>query len=66
MDKGFVIIKEETLQQLLDNFYEVCDIAEEVNKYEFEDGDEALFQMQEMKDWTDDKFGRTINQESYE
>jgi hypothetical protein len=66
MDKGFVIIKEEILQQLLDNFYAVCDLAEDVNKYEFEDGDEIMMEMRGMKEQIWDKFGRTINQESYE
>ncbi len=63
MDKGFVIIKKETLQQLLDNFYEACSLADEMDIYEWEEGDEG---MQEMKDWTEERFGRTIDRDNYE
>jgi hypothetical protein len=63
MDKGFVIIKKETLQQLLANFYEACSLADEMDIYEWEEGDEG---MQEMKDWTEAKFGRTIDRDNYE
>jgi hypothetical protein len=63
MENGFVIIKKETLQKLLDNFYEACSLCDEMDIYEFEEGDES---MQEMKTWTDEKFGRTINKENYE
>ena len=62
MDKGFIIIKQEILQELLDNFYEVCSLADECNIYEFEEDDEA---MQEMKEWVDEKFGRTIDKDTY-
>ena len=60
MNKGFVIIKEEVLQQLLDNFYEVCSLPDECDIYE---GDKA---MQKMKDWTEEKFGRKISKDNYE
>jgi hypothetical protein len=63
MDKGLVIIKKETLQQLLDNFYEACSLADEMDIYEWEEGDEG---MQEMKDWTEKQFGRTIDRDNYE
>ena len=63
MDKGFVIIKEETLQQLLDNFYEVCSLANEMDIYEWPDGDES---MQAMKSWAEKRFGRKINRNNYE
>jgi len=63
MDKGFVIIKQETLQKLLDNFYEVCSLADEMNIYEWAEGDES---MQEMKEWTGKTFGRTIDKENYD
>jgi hypothetical protein len=62
METGSVIIKKETLQQLLDNFYEMCSTADELNIYEWEKLDDA---MQEMKEWADAKFGRTINKENY-
>ena len=63
MEKGFVIIKQKTLQKLLDNFYEMCSTADELNIYEREGLDDD---MQEMKEWADNKFGRTINKENYE
>lgn len=63
MDKGFVLVKKETLQQLLDNFYDACSLADEMDIYEFEEGDES---MQEMKTWTDEKFGREITKEAYD
>jgi hypothetical protein len=63
MDKGFVLVKKETLQQLLNNFYEVCSLADQMNIYEFEEGDKS---MQEMKKWTDKKFGREIDKENYD
>ena len=63
MDKGFVLIKKETLQELLSNFYSTCSLCDEMNIYEFPEGDEN---MQEMKSWATDKFGRTIEKETYE
>ena len=63
MEKGFVIIKQATLQKLLDNFYEACSLADEMDIYEFEEGDDS---MQEMKEWTDKTFGRTIDKDNYE
>lgn len=63
MDKGFVLIKKETLQKLLSNFYEVCSLCDQMDIYEFEEGDEA---MQEMKSWADENFGRTIEKETYD
>lgn len=63
MDKGFVLIKKETLQELLSNFYNACSLCDEMNIYEFPEGDEN---MQEMKSWATDKFGRTIEKETYE
>jgi hypothetical protein len=63
MDKGFVTIKQETLQKLLDNFFEVCNLADEMDIYEFEEADKS---MQEMKEWTDETFGLTIEKDRYE
>ena len=58
-------ISKEILQKLLDNFYEVCGLADEMDIYEFEEGDQS---MQEMKEWAEEIFGneRTINKEIYE
>jgi hypothetical protein len=63
MENGFVLIKKETLQELVDNFYEVCNLADECDIYEHDSLDES---MQEMKTWADNKFGRKINKESYD
>lgn len=63
MENGFVIIKQETLQKLLDNFYEACSICNELDIYEHEELDES---MQEMKNWAKEKFGRTIEKENYD
>lgn len=46
-------VKTEKLKQLINNFFEVCALADEVNIYEFEAGD-AL--MQEMKEWVAENF----------
>jgi hypothetical protein len=64
MEKEFVIIKQKTLQKLLDNFYEVCCLADEMDVYEFEEGDQS---MQKMKKWADKTFGsnRKIEKDSY-
>jgi hypothetical protein len=63
MENGFVTIKKETLEQLLVNFYEVCSLCDEMDIYEFPEGDDA---MQEMKEWAEEKFGREITKETYE
>ena len=63
MDKGFVLIKKEILQKLLSNFYGACSLCDEMDIYEFKEGDEA---MQEMKAWANEKFGRTIEKETYD
>lgn len=58
-----VTITEETLQTLLSNFYEACALLDELNIYEHEDFDRW---MQEAKEWTQEKFGRTIDKKEYE
>ena len=63
MKTGFVLVNKEDLQQLVSNFYSVCSLADQMNIYEFPEGDEH---MQEMKSWVNDKFSRTINKETYE
>lgn len=50
-------IKEKNLQKLVSNFYEVCSLCDEMDVYEFEEGDES---MQKMKAWVDRKFGRDL------
>jgi hypothetical protein len=48
-----VTVKRKKLQQLIDNFFEVCSLCDEMNIYEFKEGDEA---MQEMKEWVKTNF----------
>ena len=57
-----ITIEKKYLQKLLDNFYEVCQLCDEMDIYEFEEGDEA---MQKMKKWAEKNFGRKINKDSY-
>jgi hypothetical protein len=57
-----VTIEKKDLQKLLDNFYEVCNLCDEMDIYEFEEGDES---MQKMKSWAEKKFGRKIEKDSY-
>ena len=58
-----VTISKETLQKLLSGLYEVCSICDELDIYEHDELDEA---MQEIQNWAEDKFGRTIDKEDYE
>jgi hypothetical protein len=58
-----VTISKKKLQKLLDNFYEVCSLCDEMDIYEFEEGDES---MQKMKSWADKHFGRRIEKDNYE
>ena len=51
------IILKEQLQQLLDNFFEVCSLCDELDIYEHEELDNS---MQEMKEWVEDTFGRDV------
>ena len=50
-------VSKEKLQQLLDNFFEVCSLCDEMNIYEFEEGDKS---MQDMKEWVRTNFGRKL------
>lgn len=52
-----VTVDREKLQKLLDNFFEVCSLCDELDIYEWEDGDES---MQEMKVWVNEHFGRKL------
>lgn len=54
-----ITIEKEKLQQLISNFYEVCSLCDEMDIYEFEEGDAA---MQEMKEWVNTNFGRKLEQ----
>ena len=57
MAEKTIEIEVEKLQKLVDNFYEVCALCDEMNIYEFPEGDES---MQEMERWVNENFGRTI------
>lgn len=48
-----VEIDKDKLKQLIDNFYSVCSLCDEMNIYEFEEGDQA---MQEMQEWVGENF----------
>jgi hypothetical protein len=52
-----VEVKKEDLQQLVSNFFEACSLADEMDIYEWAEGDES---MQEMKQWVEEKFGRKL------
>jgi alpha-L-fucosidase len=57
-----VEVSKEFLQNLIGNFYAVCDLADELNIYEHESMDNN---MQSMKAWTEENFERTINKKQY-
>jgi hypothetical protein len=57
-----ITISKEKLQKLLSNFYAVCGLCDEMDIYEAEELDDA---MQEMKEWAEEEFGRTIDNEQY-
>lgn len=52
-----VEINREELQKLVKNFFDACSLCDEMNIYEFEEGDAH---MQEMKKWVEDHFGRKL------
>jgi len=58
-----VTISKKKLQKLLDNFYKTCSLCDEMDIYEFEEGDKS---MQKMKSWADKHFGREIDKDNYE
>lgn len=57
-----VVVSRKYLQKLVNNFYEACSLCDELNIYEFQEGDER---MQNMKKWADKKFTREITKDSY-
>lgn len=52
-----VVIEREKLQKLVKTFYAVCGLCDEMDIYEFEEGDSS---MQEMKRWVTENFGRNL------
>ena len=58
-----VTISKKTLQKLLDNFYDVCSLCDELDIYEHEELDES---MQEMEEWANEVFNREITKEIYD
>ena len=63
MNKETVTISKKKLQKLLDNFYNVCSMCDELDIYELQDLDKS---MQKKKEWVEEHFSREINKESYE
>lgn len=63
MENGFILVKKETLQELVDNFYEVCDLCNELDVHEHEGLNEK---MEQMSSWVTKKFGCEINKEHYD
>jgi hypothetical protein len=56
-DERMITVEQSKLQKLVDYFYEVCSLCDEMDIYEFEEGDES---MQEMKAWVNKNFGRIV------
>ena len=54
-----ITIEKEKLQKLVTSFYGVCSLCDELNIYEFQEGDGH---MQEMKEWVSSNFGRDLKQ----
>lgn len=50
-------IERDKVQKLLDNFWWLCGMCDELNIYEWEDADQ---QMQKMKEWVKSEFGRKL------
>ena len=63
MSKETVTITKKKLQKLLDNFYEVCSLCDELDIYEHEELDKS---MQKKEKWVEKNFDRTIDKENYE
>jgi hypothetical protein len=58
-----VTISKKKLQKLIDNFYDVCSLCDELDIYEHEELDES---MQKSEAWVDKHFGRKIEKDNYE
>jgi len=52
-----ITIEKVKLQELLDNFYEVCNLCDECDIYEHKELDDS---MQAMKEWVEENFGSEI------
>jgi hypothetical protein len=52
-------IEKEKLQTLVKYFYEACSLCDEMDIYEFKEGDD---EMQKMKTWVNKNFGRDLEQ----
>lgn len=63
MSKETVTITKKKLQKLLDNFYDVCSLCDELDIYEHEELDKS---MQKKQEWAEKNFDRTIDKENYE
>jgi hypothetical protein len=58
-----VTISKELLEKILGNFYKVCSMCDELDIYEHGELENS---MQEMKEWTKERFGRKIDKLNYE
>ena len=63
MSKETVTINKKKLQKLLDNFYDVCSLCDELDIYERSELDKS---MQKKENWPENNFGRKIDKENYE
>lgn len=52
-----ITVNKQDLQQLVENFYEACELCDELNIYEWDEGDES---MQKMKIFVNERFGRKL------
>lgn len=57
-----ITVSKEKLQKLLDNFYEMCNICDELDIYEHNELDES---MQEAQKEINEIFGRKITKTNY-
>jgi len=62
MSKETVQISKKKLQKLLNNFYSVCSMCDELDIYEHQELDKS---MQKKEEWAEKNFGRDIDKEQY-
>ena len=50
-------VNKEDSEKLVSNFFNACSLADEMDIYEWAEGDE---EMQNMKQWVEENFGRKL------
>lgn len=55
--ENMITIEREKLQMLVDHFFDVCGFCDELDIYEWEEGDR---EMQNMEEWVKETFGRNL------